>query len=106
MTKEEIQKRLDEDYDLTIAESDNKLVATAKSKQENRKWDWKKHLNISFKAFVPQNVSTDLTTSGGNITLSNIAGNRISKQAETYILITYQVKSREEHPGAISLSIN
>lgn len=74
MTKEEIQKRLDEDYDLIISTDNNKLVATAKSKHENRKWDWKKHLNISFKAFVPQNVSTDLATSGGNITLSNISG--------------------------------
>lgn len=74
MTKEEIQKRLDEDYDLTISVSDNKLVAIAKTKHENRKWDWKKQLNISFKAFVPQNVSTDLATSGGNITLSSISG--------------------------------
>jgi len=74
MTKEEIQKRLDEDYDLTISVTDNKLVAIAKLKHENRNWDWKKHLNISFKAFVPQNVSTNLATSGGNITLSNISG--------------------------------
>jgi hypothetical protein len=73
MTKEEIQKRLDEDYDLNISVSDNKLVATAKSKHDN--WDWRKALNVSFKAFVPQNVSTDLSTSGGNISLTNISGN-------------------------------
>src|SRR5687768_2912872 len=30
MTKEEIQKRLDEDYDLTVSVTDNKLVAIAK----------------------------------------------------------------------------
>ncbi len=72
MTKEEIQKRLDEDYDLTISISDNKLVASAKSKHNN--WDWRKALNVSFKAFVPQNVSTDLSTSGGNISLTNISG--------------------------------
>lgn len=75
MTKEEIQKRLDEDYDLVISVSENKLIATAKSKHDNRgNWDWKKQLNISFKAYVPHNVSTDLSTSGGNISLSNISG--------------------------------
>src|SRR5438045_1976134 len=74
MSKEEIQKRLDEDYDLTISVSDNKLTAIAKSKHENRdNWDWRKQLNVSFKAYVPQNVSTDLATSGGNISLTNIS---------------------------------
>ncbi len=73
MTKEEIQKRLDEDYDLNISVSDNKLVAIAKSKRES--WDWKKALNVSFKAYVTQNVSTDLSTSGGNISLTNLSGN-------------------------------
>lgn len=72
MTKEEIQKRLDEDYDLTISVSDNKLVAIAKAKHDN--WDWRRAVNVSFKAYVPQNVSTDLSTSGGNISLTNISG--------------------------------
>jgi DUF4097 and DUF4098 domain-containing protein YvlB len=76
LTKEEIQKRLDEDYDLTITVSDNKLVATAKAKHDNRDWDWRRQLNISFKVFVSQNVSTDLSTSGGNISLTAISGNQ------------------------------
>ncbi len=74
ITKEEMQKRLDEDYDLTISVSNNKLVATAKSKHDNL--DWRKALNISFKAYVPQNVSTSLSTSGGNISLNGISGDQ------------------------------
>jgi len=77
MTKEEIQKRIDEDYDLTITVSDNKLTAIAKLKHENHNnWDWRKQLNVSFKAYVPQNVSTDLATSGGNISLTGISGDQ------------------------------
>ena len=72
MTKEEIQKRLDEDYDLAISVNDNVLTATAKSKHDN--WDWKKALNISFTAYVPSAVSTDLQTSGGNISLAGLSG--------------------------------
>ena len=74
MTKEEIKKRLEEEYNLDISVSNNKLTAKASSK--NRNMDWKKALNISFKAYVPAAVSTDLATSGGNITLKNLSGNQ------------------------------
>ncbi|MFI5186640.1 MAG: DUF4097 family beta strand repeat-containing protein [Chitinophagales bacterium] len=72
LSKEEIQKRLDELYDLNISVSNNKLTATAKRKQ--RMDDWKKSLSISFKVFVTKDVSTDLTTSGGSISLTNLSG--------------------------------
>ena len=36
--------------------------------------DWKKALNISFKAFVPVKVSTELATSGGGIELLPLDG--------------------------------
>jgi hypothetical protein len=74
LSKEEIQKRLNDLYDLTISVANNKLTATAKSKE--RITDWKKSLNISFKVFVQKNVSTDLTTSGGSISLTNLSGNQ------------------------------
>jgi hypothetical protein len=74
LSKEEIQKRLDELYDLTISVSNNKLTAIAKSKEKIN--DWKKSLSIAFKVFVPKNVSTDLTTSGGSISLDGISGNQ------------------------------
>ena len=74
LSKTEIQQRLNELYDLNIAVANGKLSAIAKSKERIK--DWKKSLNISFKVFVPKNVSTDLTTSGGSISLSNISGNQ------------------------------
>jgi len=73
LTKEEIQKRLDEKYNLNISVANNKVTATARLKEKMT--DWKKALNISFKVFVPRNVSTDLSTSGGSISLTNLSGN-------------------------------
>jgi hypothetical protein len=74
LTKEELQQRLAEDYELTISVSNNKLTAIAKPKERNM--NWKKALNISFKVFSPQSVSTDLATSGGSIHLKNITGSQ------------------------------
>jgi len=71
LTKEEIQKRL-EDYELSVTVANNKVRAIAKPKDRNM--NWKKALNISFHVFVTKNVSSDLTTSGGNIKLSGISG--------------------------------
>ena len=73
LSKEEIQKRLDERYELNVSVANNKLTATAKTKERNM--DWKKGLSISFRIFVPKNISTDLSTSGGSIALKNLTGN-------------------------------
>lgn len=74
LSKEEIQKRLDEDYELTISVTGNLLTAIAKQKHNFN--NWKKSLSISFKAYVPQAVTTDLATSGGSIHLTNLSGNQ------------------------------
>ncbi|MDQ3846574.1 MAG: DUF4097 domain-containing protein [Bacteroidota bacterium] len=74
LSKEEIQRRLDADYNLDISMASNKLTAIAKPKEKNM--DWKKALNISFKVFVPQAVSTNLSTSGGSISLENLSGSQ------------------------------
>ncbi len=72
-SKQELEERL-KNYDITVEASNNKLTATAKSK--DRKWDWKKSLSISFKIYVPNNVSSNLTTSGGNINLNDLEGDQ------------------------------
>src|SRR5258705_4809898 len=72
LSESEIRQRMTSDYKLTLETSNNKLMAIAEPK--DRKMDWKKSLNFSFKIFVPKNVSTDLSTSGGSITLKNLAG--------------------------------
>ncbi|HYJ38038.1 MAG TPA: hypothetical protein VEV87_05455 [Chitinophagaceae bacterium] len=74
ISKEELQKRLDEHYDLKIAVVNNKLTAIAKQKKNNM--DWKKAVSVSFKVYVQQNVNTDLATSGGSISLSNLTGSQ------------------------------
>ncbi|HLY69932.1 MAG TPA: hypothetical protein VKR53_09390 [Puia sp.] len=71
LSKEEIQERLN-DYELNVSASGNKLTAIAKAKTRNM--NWRKSLNISFKIFVPENTSTDLSTSGGSISLNNLSG--------------------------------
>lgn len=72
LSKEEIDQRLKDMYELSLTVSNNKLTANAKPKHNIT--DWKKALNISFKVFVLKNVSTDLTTSGGSISLANLTG--------------------------------
>lgn len=72
LSKEEIQKRLDADYDLNIAVDGHELKATVKTRHDHV--DWKRGLNISFKIYVPENVSTNLHTSGGGIQLDNLKG--------------------------------
>ena len=73
ISKEEIVKRL-EKYDLNVSVSNNKLTAIAKPKERNM--DWNKGLSISFKIYVLKNISTDLATSGGSISLTNLNGDQ------------------------------
>lgn len=72
LSTEEIKKRLEEDYELTVSVSDETLTAIAKPKQGYN--NGKNGLSISFKVFVPHTVSTNLTTSGGNINIASLQG--------------------------------
>jgi hypothetical protein len=72
LSKEELQKKLDEEYDLTLSVSDHVLTAMAKPKDHFLHWN--RSLGISFKVFAPHNVSSELRTSGGNISLSGLQG--------------------------------
>ena len=72
LSKEEIKSRLDADYDLDVSVTNGKVTARAKPKRANM--NWKAGLSISFVLFTPETVATDLTTSGGNIQLTNLSG--------------------------------
>ncbi|HLX92940.1 MAG TPA: hypothetical protein VKR32_14750 [Puia sp.] len=72
LPKDEIDQRLKEYYNRDISASNNKLTAIAKNKI--RISNWHNALSISFKIYVPQNASTDLSTSGGSIYLGNLNG--------------------------------
>lgn len=74
MSKEEIKKRLEEDYIINIKVSQGTLTATARRKSND--WNWKKSLSIAFKVYVPVKINTDLATSGGSIHINNLDGNQ------------------------------
>jgi hypothetical protein len=72
-TKDELKKKLEDEYDLDVSASGGKLTAIAKNKHNNINWN--KALSISFKIYIPSNSNTDLATSGGSIHLANLNGN-------------------------------
>ncbi|MDP4129394.1 MAG: hypothetical protein Q8939_04470 [Bacteroidota bacterium] len=72
LSKEEIQKRMDADYNLSVTVSNHKLTAVAKTKKGFH--NWRESLNISFAIYVPSQSSTQLYTSGGGISLANLSG--------------------------------
>ncbi len=74
LSKEEISKRLQEDYTLDVSVTGSEVHAIAKRKHDNDNWDGKRQLSISFKIFVPKQVDTKLSTSGGSIHLDNLSG--------------------------------
>lgn len=71
-TKEEIDRKIAERYDLIVGLTDGKLTGDAKAK--HRDGNWEDNFSISFVFHVPEAVSTGLHTSGGNIIMSHLAG--------------------------------
>ncbi|MEA5459222.1 hypothetical protein VB796_09250 [Arcicella sp. LKC2W] len=84
ISKEELEERL-QNYELTISQNGNTLIAFSKNKTNN--WG-KKSLSIAFKAFVPTKITTDLSTSGGSISVKEIAGNAVGKTSGGSISVT------------------
>jgi hypothetical protein len=74
LTKEEIKKRLEEDYILNIDIQNGELHATAKSRRNNM--NWRRSLSIGFKIYVNKQTATNLSTSGGSLHLDNLTGNQ------------------------------
>ncbi|GAB3505649.1 DUF4097 family beta strand repeat-containing protein [Emticicia fontis] len=74
ISKSEIEERLQE-YELSIKKEGGTIYCLAKRKREGSWTDWKKSLNIAFRIYSPEKVSTDLETSGGGITMKNLTGN-------------------------------
>ncbi|HXB29718.1 MAG TPA: hypothetical protein VNW49_07860 [Puia sp.] len=72
-SKEEIQKMIANDYDFSVTASGNKLTAIAKLKKGFRNWN-NNQLSISYSIYVPVSCTTQLNTSGGGISISNLNG--------------------------------
>ena len=73
LTKGQIEQRLAEDYIFDVSAANGRLSATAS--QKNKMFNWKNALSISYKIYVPKNVSTNLNTSGGSIVMADLNGN-------------------------------
>jgi hypothetical protein len=73
LSREEIQKRLDEQYDLTVDLDGNKLMVIAKGKRNMN--NWRHGLSISFRIYTPEAVGSHIRTSGGNLVLKDLSGN-------------------------------
>jgi DUF4097 and DUF4098 domain-containing protein YvlB len=73
VSKEEIQQRLNDQFDLTVGLEGGTLKAIAKHKIHDINWN--RTLSISFVIHTPSAVGTSLKTSGGNIDLANLSGN-------------------------------
>src|SRR5690606_34557309 len=71
MSKSELQEKLADDYDRIMSTADYQLDVTAQSK---RCIHWKRQLSISYMIYVPRDVSSELSTSGGSLKLSNLNG--------------------------------
>ncbi|HEY4937027.1 MAG TPA: hypothetical protein VII44_10625, partial [Puia sp.] len=71
-SKEEIEKIITNDYDFSVTTSGNKLTAIARPKKGFRNWN--SQLSISYSIFVPSSCGTQLNTSGGGISISNLNG--------------------------------
>ena len=72
LSKDEIQQRLNEQFDLTVGLEGGVLKAIAKHKISNINWN--RTLSISFVIHTPEAVSSMLKTSGGNIDLKGLSG--------------------------------
>ncbi|KAI1704812.1 putative adhesin domain-containing protein [Ditylenchus destructor] len=72
LSKEQIQARLKEHYELEVEVEDGTLAASARRKSAHFSC---RKLNISFSIYVAGKVSTHLRTVGGDITLRNLTGN-------------------------------
>jgi DUF4097 and DUF4098 domain-containing protein YvlB len=72
LSKAEIKERLDEDYEMIVDVANDELTVSAKPK--DKFFNWKRALNISFKVYIQEKVSTDLETSGGSIDMKNLTG--------------------------------
>ncbi|WP_259015577.1 DUF4097 family beta strand repeat-containing protein [Emticicia fluvialis] len=74
LSKSEIEERLRE-YELSVKKEGSTIYCVARRKNDSGWNNWKKSLNISFKIYSPEKISTDLQTSGGGITLKDLTGN-------------------------------
>lgn len=66
-----------ENYDIDISQSGNTITATAEKNSSFQGWFGGDNTSISFNVYVPEEMSTNLNTSGGSIHLEGVEGVQI-----------------------------
>jgi DUF4097 and DUF4098 domain-containing protein YvlB len=72
LSQAELEKKFNEEYELTLTTTDHTLTAIAKRRSHfgnNRN-----NVSVSFKIYVPVSVTTKVSTSGGNIDMAHLSG--------------------------------
>jgi len=72
---EKIKQTIEENYTLEIKVENGKLYVSAKQKGSFMNWN-SGGLSISFKISVPKQVNSNMQTSGGSISISNLSGSQ------------------------------
>lgn len=70
-------KNLD-NYRITVIQRGNEIVSSVERKNKETGF-FSDQMRFSFKVYVPKSISTELKTSGGNVTVSGLAGNHMIK---------------------------
>ncbi len=70
-SKSNIQKTLDEDYDIRIEKTGSRVEVVAKRESKVRTWDG---ISISFVVYTPKNFACEMKTSGGSLKISGVSG--------------------------------
>lgn len=64
-----------DDFDIEISQSGNRVKAIAE--RRGRKWNWgRNNISISFVVYTPREMTTELRTSGGHISVTGLDGNQ------------------------------
>lgn len=70
-------KNLD-NYRITVIQRGNEIVSSVERKNKETGF-FSDQMRFSFKVYVPKSMSTELKTSGGNVTVSGLDGNHVIK---------------------------
>lgn len=104
LTKQEIEKRLAEDYDMDIKVNGHELNASVRTRHQIN-WN-REGMSISFKIYVPEQSATDLRTSGGGIALDHLKGTERFTTSGGGIAISYLSGSIKGHTSGGGIDVS
>jgi hypothetical protein len=72
--RDEKAKEIMEGFDIEVSQSGSRITATVERKNDFSNWFGSNNASISFTVYVPKEMSCNLHTSGGSISLSGVKG--------------------------------